>query len=153
MGSLHSSPSLAAEQQWSPLSSFFSSPSWLRQLLATRSGDFLATLYQNRLTLLTAWANVLSAHWSSPNAPWSVGKGLLRNVDFLETLSQDRLTLPNALANVLSTPLSSPNALLNVGKGLLRNVGFLETLSQDRLTLPNAWANVQSAHWSLPSAP
>ena len=42
----------------------------------------------------------LSAHWSSPNAPWSVGKGLLRNVDFLETLSQDRLTLPNALANV-----------------------------------------------------
>merc|ERR1712037_918824 len=149
MGSLHSSPSLgkAAEQQWSPLSSFFSFPSWLRQLLATRSGDFLATLYQNRLTLLTAWANVLSAHWSSPNAPLSVGKGLLRNVDFLETLSQDRLTLPNALANV------SPNALLNVGKGLLRNVDFLETSSQDRLTLPNAWANVLSAHWSSPNAP
>merc|ERR1712037_233882 len=111
MGSLHSSPSLGkAEQQWSPLSSFFSFPSWLRQLLATRSGDFLATLYQNRLTLPTALANVLSTPLSSPNALLNVGKGLLRNVDFLETLSQDRLTLPNAWANVLSAHWSLPSA-------------------------------------------
>merc|ERR1712037_648000 len=155
MGSLHSSPSLgkAAEQQWSPLSSFFSFPSWLLQLLATRSGDFLATLYQDRLTWQTALANVLSAHWSSPNAPWRVGKGLLRNVDFSETLSQDRLTLPNAWANVLSAHWSLPNAPWSVGKGLLRNGDFLATSSQDRLTLPNALENVQSAHLSLPNAP